>query len=253
MMKRALYILFIIVLPAVCFGKDGMQALFKKGNASYNKGQFKEALATYKNIADAGYESSALYFNMGNACYKTGDIPSALLYYEKAHKLAPGDDDISFNIKFVNLRTTDKIDQAPEFFITKWWRSFILAASSDLLGWISVLLVLAASGILILYFFTSSIAVKKVSFYVALTLFITGAFVIFIAGMQTSYFNDHREGIIFSNSVTVKSGPVEKSGDLFVIHEGTKAAILDASDGWLKIKLANGSEGWVKATDLKEI
>ncbi len=252
-MKRILYILLAIVIPSLSFGADQVQALFAAGNASYNKGQYKEALDSYKKVVDEGYESASLYFNMGNASYKNGDIPSALLYYGKAHKLSPGDEDINFNIKYVNLKTTDKIDEAPEFFITRWWRDFILAISANALGWISVLLVLGGSGLLIWYFFTASVSTKRASFYAAMSSFTLGLIAIFMAGMQVSYFSNHREAIVFSSTVNVNSGPVEKAKTLFVIHEGTRLDILDESNDWIKIKLANGSEGWIKATDVKEI
>lgn len=253
MIKRALYILIAFAIPSLSFGAGKVQALFAAGNASYNKGQFKDAFDTYKKVVDEGYESAALYFNMGNASYKNGDIPSALLYYGKAHKLSPGDEDINFNIKYVNLKTTDKIDEAPEFFITKWWRGFVLAISANALAWISVLLVLVGSGMLILYFFTTSVTIKKSSFYGAMAFFLLGVFAIFIAGMQVNYFSSHREAIVFSSVVNVKSSPVEKANALFVIHEGTKLDILDNSNGWIKIRLANGSEGWIKPSDAKEI
>jgi len=48
-------------------------------------------------------------------------------------------------------------------------------------------------------------------------------------------------------TVTVKSSPSEASVDLFVLHEGTKVALLDEADGWCKIKIANGSVGWLQA------
>lgn len=253
MLKRALYILIVFVIPSICFGEGNDKALLASGNASYNKGQYKEALASYQKVLGSGYESAALYFNIGNAYYKTGEIPSALLYYGKAHRLSPGDEDINFNIKYVNQKTTDKIDEAPEFFINKWWRGFILAISANGLAWLSIAFVLAASGILIVYFFTGSILIKKSSFYAALTLFVLGAFTIFIAGMQENYFSGHKEAIIFTPSVTVKSGPGEKAGPLFVIHDGTKVNVLDDNSGWLKIRLANGSEGWIRMGDAKEI
>ena len=39
----------------------------------------------------------------------------------------------------------------------------------------------------------------------------------------------------------------------FVLHDGTKVNIVDRSNGWLKIKLGNGNEGWIKEKDVKEI
>lgn len=242
-----------LVLPMLSFGNDDVQALFTKGNSYYAKAQYKEALNTYQQILNDGYQSAAVYFNMGNASYKTDDIPSALLYYEKAHKLAPGNEDINVNIRFANLKTTDKIDEAPEFFLANWWKAVILSFSVSALSTFSILFLLLGSGVLIIYFFTNSVSIKKSSFYTSMLLFFLGVLTIFTAGMQISYFDGHRQAIIFSSSVVVKNGPVEKSGGVFVLHDGTKVNILDNSNGWLKIRLGNGNEGWIKATDVKEI
>ena len=252
MLKRLFYLLVLVVLPLLSFGNDA-DALFKKANDLYAKSQYKDALSAYQQITDDGYQSAAVYFNMGNASYKMGDIPSALLYYEKAHKLSPGDEDINFNLKFVNLKTTDKIDAAPEFFLSRWWQAFILSFSAKILSLWSVLFVFAGSASLILYFFAGSVAVKKGAFYGAVTLLFLGALSIFMANRQLSYFDDHKQAIVFSNSVNVKSGPVDKSGTLFVIHEGAKVNIMDTNNGWMKVSLANGNEGWIKTTDVKEI
>ena len=247
-----LYLFITLFLPLLSLGSDSA-ALFKQGNDLYAKGQFREALASYHKIIDGGQYSAAVYFNMGNASYKDGDIPSALLYYEKAHKLSPGDEDINANIQFANSKTTDKIEEAPEFFLTRWWRSFILGLSLSALSILSIVLVFLASGILVIYFFANVIAIKKASFYSSVILFVLGAFVILIAGLQSSYFNNNQQAIIFSSSVTVKSGPLEKAGNLFVLHDGTKVNILDSNNDWIKIKLANGNEGWIKAPDVKKI
>ncbi len=225
----------------------------QKGNAYYAKARYKEALTTYQQILDEGYQSAALYFNMGNASYKSDDIPAALLYFEKAHKLAPGDEDINYNIRFANLKTVDKIDEAPEFFLANWWKAFILSFSVGTLTVLSLILVMLASVALIIYLFANSVSVKKSSFYASIVLFLLGVLTIFMTGMQISYFDNHRQAIIFSSSVTIKSGPVEKSGSLFVLHDGTKVNILENNNGWMKIRLDNGNEGWIKAADVKEI
>ncbi|HEY5327746.1 MAG TPA: SH3 domain-containing protein [Mucilaginibacter sp.] len=250
--KQTLLLFVGLVLPMLSFGNNE-QALFANGNAYYAKAQYNYALNAYQQVLDDGYQSAAVYFNMGNASYKVDDIPSALLYYEKAHKLSPGDDDINFNIRFANLKTTDKTDEAPEFFLSNWWKAFILSFSIGTLATLSIFLVLVGSGVLVVYFFAGSVSIKKASFYISVTLFFLGVLTIFIAGMQLNYFNGHRQAIIFSSSVTVKSGPVEKSGSLFVLHDGTKVNILDNSNGWIKIGLANGNEGWIKGSDVKEI
>jgi SH3-like domain-containing protein len=60
--------------------------------------------------------------------------------------------------------------------------------------------------------------------------------------------------IVVSPSVTVKSTPAKNGTDLFVLHEGTKVDITDASmRGWLGIRIADGKEGWVERKQLEEI
>lgn len=252
-MKFVLYSIIALCLPALSFAADSAEILFKAGNAYYAKANYKDALASYQKIVDDGNQSAALYFNMGNASYKNGDNTSAIFYYEKAHKLSPGDEDINFNIRFANLKTTDKIEEAPEFFLAKWWRSFFLALSLSALSVLSILLILIASGILTVYFFSYSVVIKKTAFYAAIVIFALGIFTIFIAGMQSSYFNSNRQAIIFSGSVTVKSGPADKAGNLFVLHDGTKVNILENNNDWIKVRLANGNEGWMKKSEVKMI
>jgi tetratricopeptide (TPR) repeat protein len=252
-MKRILYLVILFVLPIFSFAKDDAGELFKEGNNFYTKGNYKDALKTYQQILDEGYQSAAVYFNMGNASYKLGEIPSAILYYEKAHKLAPGDDDINFNIRFANLKTTDKIDEIPEFFLSSWWRKFILGLSLSTLSVLSVVFVIAASVILILYFFSNSVSVKKLSFYASVTLFSLGLLTLFVSGRQASYFDDHKQAIIFNPAVSVKNGPLDNSGTLFILHEGTRVDVLENDGSWTKIRLANGNQGWIKGNDVKEI
>ena len=63
----------------------------------------------------------------------------------------------------------------------------------------------------------------------------------------------HNEAVIFTPTLTVKSSPTKTAVDLFVIHEGTKVKILDTVDGWAKIKISNGSSGWIPLKSLERI
>jgi len=241
-----------VILPFISWA-DSQQATFEKGNGYYAKGDYKAAVATYKQVIDGGYQSAALYYNMGNAAYRTDDIASALLYYEKAHKLAPGDEDINTNIRFVNLKTVDKIDESPEFFVTKWWRGFILSFSATGLGITSIIFILLSSGLLTLYFFAQSVVIKKASFYGAATALLLGILTIVIAASQADYFEGHQQAIIFSSFVNVKGGPGDKNNTLFVLHDGTKVNVLGINNGWVRIRIANGNEGWIRRSDAKNI
>jgi tetratricopeptide (TPR) repeat protein len=253
MIKRIIYLSLLLALPFFANAGDTEHTLFEQGNAQYAKSDFKGAVQSYQKILGEGYQSEAVYFNLGNAYYKLGEIPSALLYYEKARKLAPGDEDINFNIQFANLKTTDKVEDAPQLFLVNWWDSFILAFSANALAVFSVLFFIIGFGLLAFYLFTQSISFKKAAFYSGIILLLFGLITIFTANRQSQYFTDHHEAIVFSASVTVKSSPDNASKNLFVIHDGTKVQVVESNNGWMKIRLLNGNEGWITLADVKEI
>lgn len=251
--KHVAYLLLLVVLPMFSLADNQTSLLFKKGNKQYAKAKYEQAVQTYQQIVNDGYQSVAVYFNLGNAYYKTGNLPAALLYYEKAHKMAPGDDDINFNIQLTNLKITDKIEPVPEFFITKWWHGFILFLSADTFAVLSILFFIAGFLILAFYLFTNTLSLKKSSFYTGIILLVCGLVTIFLGNRQVHYFNSHHQAIVFTSSVTVKSAPGEAAKALFVVHEGTKVDVLQNNENWIEIELPNGNAGWVAANDVKEI
>ena len=52
----------------------------------------------------------------------------------------------------------------------------------------------------------------------------------------------------------MKSTPAKNGIDLFILHEGTKVTIIDASmKEWKEIRLADGKEGWVETKQMETI
>lgn len=252
-LKRVIYLVIFIVLPLLSFGNQQPDALYAAANSSYAKGQFQQALDNYKKVLAGDNTSAELYYNLGNASYKTGDLASALLYYEKARELSPNDEDIKANIRLANSKTSDKVDEAPQFFLTSWWKSVYLSASADTFAVLSIVLILSGCALLITYFFSHALMVKKASFYSALVLLFFGVAVVFIASRQMNYFEHNRQGIVFNSPVAVKSAPSDEARNLFIIHSGTKVSITDTRKDWVRITLTNGNEGWMRLLDLKEI
>jgi tetratricopeptide (TPR) repeat protein len=252
-LKQLLYVLIFLVLPVLSFARAKDEALLAKGNSLYKRAAYQQALDTYQKILTRDEASVVVYFNMGNAYFKLGDLPAALLYYEKAQRLAPNDEDIKANIRFVNARTVDKIEELPEFFLSRWWTSLLLSFPSGVLALASLLLMLTGSALLILYFFTHQVALKKASFYSAIVLFVLAVFTVFVASQQHSYQVKNRQAIVFASPVAIQSAPAANSRILFMVHEGTKVTLIESNPAWSRVKLANGNEGWMKTGDYKEI
>lgn len=219
---------------------------FEDGNAAYNEGNYEQALVFYNQIVEAGMESADLYYNMGNTYYKMKQYPMSILYYEKALKLNPGDEDIRTNLEIANLAVVDKINVLPQSFFARGWNTTKSSLSAD--GWALFSVVAFALFLLCLFAFLMARRTgwRKLGFFAGLILLVCLAFSVVFAVDNYQDLKHQDEAIVMTPTTTVKSSPSENSVDLFVLHEGAKVRIMDTSKGWNKIKIADGSVGWLQ-------
>jgi tetratricopeptide (TPR) repeat protein len=253
-MKFIINIVVIVFLASSGLHSQSVLDLsIANGNNAYDSANYKEAIEHYSIVVDSGYASSQLYYNIGNAYFKLNDMPSAILFYEKAKKLSPKDDDILFNLSIANSRIVDRIDAIPELFYVKWWNSFTQLFSPRTWLSISIALFFFIFLFAIIFIISRNISIRRITLWAGLAVVVL-TIISFSISYQTYYqFTNKEEAIIFIPTLTVKSSPNPNSVDLFVIHEGTKVSISDAVEGWSEIKIANGSVGWVPTGSFKKI
>ncbi len=129
--KNIAIILTVILLSGISFSFASEETTtFQQGNEYYQQKHYDKAVETYEKLVQSGYEGTSLYYNLGNAYYRTGKVGYAILYYEKALKLSPGDDDIIHNLNIANLKIIDKVESLPEFFLFQWWEGLLAFFSS---------------------------------------------------------------------------------------------------------------------------
>lgn len=243
----------------VVAGKSGMAGnmqnnmLFDKANQFYQDAIYDSALVQYKKIVDNGFVSSDLYYNIGNTYYKLNRFPEAILYYEKAKKLNANDDDIRHNLDMTNSLIVDKIEAVPQLFFKQWWAWFYGLFRADTWAWLSVFLLAATLSLAYVFFASENITVRKTTFFAGLAGMILTIIAFGLASQKYYYTQKINEAIVFTPTITAKSAPSANSVDLFVIHEGTKVLLLDETSGWTKIRLANGSIGWLQSDALTGI
>lgn len=251
-MKRNL-IVFAILLLSLKLVAISDTEMAVKGNNAYKAGMFSQAVTCYQDVLKNGSASAELYYNLGNACFKSDDIPSAILYYEKAKKLSPNDENINFNLKIANSKIADKIEQVPQLFIKRWWTSLFNLLSLDMLAGICIASFVLFFVLLSVFLFASPLWVRKVAFWSSVIFLVFSVSSFGIAQRKHHSLKAQKEAIVFTPAVTVKSSPDDNSVDLFVVHEGAKVMILDTIGAWQEIRIGNGSEGWIKAVDTRRI
>jgi tetratricopeptide (TPR) repeat protein len=251
-MKPYLIILIILLTALTVYPSVQRDNIFK-GNKAYSAGSFSTAVELYKKVVDAGYESPELFYNIGNSYFKMNDYPSAILWYERAKRLDPGNEDIDFNLNVANTKISDKIEPLPELFYKRWFNGLVQLFSVD--TWATMCLTLFIACLLcgVLYLASRVLILRKIGFWFGFGLLLMAGFSMIFAWSSYSFTKATTEAIVFAPTITVKSSPDEKSTDLFVVHEGTKVRLLDNISGWYEIRIANGSIGWLPASSLEKI
>lgn len=228
-------------------------SLILDANSKYNNGLYDSALSLYHQVINEGIESGELYYNLGNAYFKNNDIASAILYYEKAKRLLPNDEEIDYNLNLANSMIVDKIEKVPELFYYRWWNFFYNKLGAD--AW-SIFTLISFTFLIVtigLFIMSKKRQNRKVSFYLGLLFLIITVTSLALASQKFNTSIKQNEAIVFTSSITVKSSPTKNAVDLFVIHEGTKVKIIDKIDNWVEIKIQNGSIGWLPEKSIKSI
>ena len=253
-MKRTIIYIALLLVSVVAYGAEPTSLeRWDAGNKAYIEGNYDKAIEEYSAILDGGEYSMKLYYNLANAYFKSGAIGKSILYYNKALRIAPSQEDIRHNLAIAEAQTKDRIAVIPEFFLNRWLRT--MRNSMSCMAWSVLSLVLF--GILLafalLFLLASRLRWRKAGFYGALC-----AFVLFVAmtAFAVSSRNDmlsHNEAIVMGTAISVKSSPDNSATDLFVLHEGTKVKLLDEVDEWCEVVIADGKKGWTLKSNVEEI
>ncbi len=248
-------LLLLLLLLALSSPSAGQEAEmnFSAANELYRGGKYPEAIQTYEKIVTNGYENPALYYNLGNAYYKTGNIPAAILHYERAKRLAPGDEDVLHNLRLANLRIVDKIEPVPRLFLVEWWDALVSLASAAGWGTVAIVALWVAATLLAAFRLVNGPLLQRMCLFSGLAVILFSIFAFTAGGIQSGREASENAAILFTPSSPVKSAPDERSTDLFVVHEGVRVDLLDVVGEWRKIRLADGKIGWLPAADLRVI
>jgi tetratricopeptide (TPR) repeat protein len=250
-MNRALMIIGILATSFMMAESRDLQDLLQTGNQYYLDGKYEMAVQSYQAIIDSGYASAELYYNLGNAYYKSHDITMALVHYERARILKPNDPEINHNLEIAREFVVDRIEVLPEFFLRKAYVDFVKIFDADIWALLSIVAFGLALGLFLAYFFMNQIFLRKFSFWAGILFIVMAASTLMFALKQNNLVTKHRQAIILTPSVTIKSSPDEDSGtDLFLLHEGTKVTISDELGDWREVVLSDGNSGWLKKVDL---
>ena len=247
-MKNIIYI--VLLTTQVFFAQSG----FEKGNEFYKNAKYEQAAEAYENVVNSDKQQSAeLYFNLGNCYYKLNKVAPAIYNYEKALVLNPNDKEIVNNLKFAQKRTIDEIKVIPKVGFAKLLRDFTGIYHYNTWALISVAFSMLFLLSFVGYYFSSMSRSKKMFFFGMFVMIFLLLISVLAAFFEKSHAENEKPAVVFAEMTDVKSEPQKLAPNVLVLHEGTKVFVKEKLDGWRKIQLTDGTEGWMESSAIKEV
>jgi tetratricopeptide (TPR) repeat protein len=250
-MKKFSVILLAILFSSHLFAQD-TAALFEQGNAAYNGGNYALAVEKYEAILTQEQHSAELYFNLGNTHYRLGNVAESVYYFEQAKRLQPADKTIRNNAAFANNMTLDAIEELPETQLETLQQGILVRFSLDQWAKITLFLAWLSFVLFVLYRFNQPIQLKRIFFVLGCVVLLLTLSSLSLSQAKLSE-DSLKKAIVYNAEIEIWAEPNKRSDILFLLHEGTSLNVLSQLEGWSKIKLANGSEGWIQNNAIKTL
>ena len=247
MVRKIIYLVLALSLFIVGTARaqsGAWAAVMAQANALYEAGDYAGAIKTYQQIIDGGVQHSGVYYNLGNAYYKSGDLGRAVLNYERAHRLAPRDEDIRANLAFARAQVADQFPIAEEG--TVWatitgWHEALTVNETAWVAWALFAVVCALATVAIFAYRWRRPALTAAGI-VAVVL----ALALLSLGLKVHELNQN-SAVVVAPEVDIYSGPGDTYMLEFTLHAGTMLTIVEEREGWVRGELSGDFQGWLPA------
>ncbi|MBN2362128.1 MAG: hypothetical protein JXR83_21935 [Deltaproteobacteria bacterium] len=246
-MSRAALLLIAAALAAPVARADAPSAAAALGEAEalVGRGDFVGASRAYRTALDAGARNAGVLYGLGTAALKSGDVGTAVWALERASRLAPGDEDVRFNLERALERVAGELGGAarlprpgaPLLLLTlRRWQ------------WLTL-------GLLALALVSALVAVARPRWRRArrgLVLATTAAWAAALASAIGGYgrWRLAERGdavIVHPAAVSAREAPGPRAAVAFALEPGHRIRAIAQRDGHLRLRLNNGLEGWVES------
>ena len=219
-------------------------SLFTAATGHYENMDFDKALADYLALEEAGYVSAPLYFNIGNCYFKQDEPGYAILYYLRAQRLDPTDEDIAGNLAFVRQFMAVSMEGVEINPVTTFMDGLVLPFTLNQLAWLASILFI----IFMLYLCViiamryRGIGIRIIGYVLVIALLISSAMTTY--KYRTDY--GRETGVVVAPEANVYSGPGVGHDLEFVGSYGLTFVVERAEDDYYLVMFENTRKGWIE-------
>jgi hypothetical protein len=243
---------------------DRIDDAWKAANDAYLRGDYGAAIAAYEQLERQPVVSADLAFNLGNAYFRKGELGPAIWAWERALTLDPDSDDARYNLEYArkvaDQRVKDKLEGADR---EPGWMRVVNLLSPSAETWLFVALYLAFFAALALFLRArrrgrddaedsreAEAAGDPQAPGGSLWAVIAGLLAVAAAGAGTLLagrlvLDRTPFAIVLPDAAAVKEGADTNYRTTFSVHAGLRVRVLEQDHDWVRVRLANGLEGWL--------
>ncbi|MBX2814751.1 MAG: hypothetical protein KTR24_02090 [Saprospiraceae bacterium] len=214
---------------------------FRLANEAHEKGAVDDAIRLYENLVEHGYGSSDLYYNLGTSYSTKEQWSKARLYLERARLRDPSSTPIEHNLRFVQDKVGD------HYAFPRYPLSHTVEKMSAIVG---------SNGIPMLFFLcflglcSCLIYLKQVPSTVwgRRSLLISGVALLCTVPLllgQIALERQQASMVVLMTDGHLSAIPEEGSDAVEQLAAGVKLSVTEDYGNWLKVDMANGSQGWI--------
>jgi len=210
-------------------------------------GRYADAVAGFRRVLAIPVENADLHYNLGCAFFKLGKPGHAIYHFERALKLDPGADDALFNLETVRGQVAGRVkDELKGAMQRPFWVRAVSSLTPT--SWAVLFLVLwwLTMGTLFMMRYISPGPAR--AGLVAGNSFVALLALLCALMLTSRLYLDSRvtSGIVLPDVLAVREGPDPSTKTSFQLHAGLRVRVQPGEGAWIRIRLANGLEGWVR-------
>ncbi len=239
----------LLVCAAAPVRADLLDEAWKRGNEAHLRGDYAAAAAAYEQLDRQHVVSADLYYNLGVTYFRQGQLGRAIWAFERALVVSPDDDNARFNLaqarKLAAQRAHDKLEGAER---EPLWVRIVTYFSPSTEVWLFCGLYL---GCFALLFIRRGMARdSRLAVTTGAAILGTGAVLAGLLVLGRVELDRIPAAVVLPDQVAVKEGADNNFRTSFELHAGLRVRVLEREQDWLRIRLQNGLEGFVRTEDV---
>jgi len=214
--------------------------VFVNANGAYEAGDYEQAIAGYTALLQHGYCSGVILYNLGNAYLRNGELGRAIASYRRSQVLEPRNEDLLANLAFARKTAKDALTPPQPSAVSAilfFWHYDLSPSELALAALVLNLLFWLAMGAALLRRGSEALRWIRAVLLILLLACLTS--------LVVHLFVPQRLAVIIPQEVNVRTGPSEEAVVHFKLHAGSEVSVKDERDGWFRVALPDGQQGWV--------